>query len=325
MLTYNFLLLIFAGLINSSFVIPIRYINHLTHNKIWLSYSIIGIALLPWLIYICCFPAINHYFILQPLLLIIIAIGGSIFGLGQICFLSAIERIGIALSFLINLSIGVTVGLLFVIFYKAAVLTSKEYEVIFAILLIILSLLIYYFANKQTNYISKEKNYQHGWCMAALAGVASGIQNITFIIVMSFDPIPFNNQNAFWVWPPFLLAASIPMILGFYIKVKHENSQSFFDDNKIAQIKNILLISIMGVCFNGSLLLYSIAMSQLPTRAQIIGWPCFMIAIILGSQVWGFIYKEFQCLSKAKKGLCIVSMAILFAALIILSIAQASQ
>lgn len=207
---------------------------------------------------------------------------------------------------------------MFVVFYEAAFFTEKGFLVTLAVLLILSSLIIYYFAGK-TSRPSKDLNIDHeshhtkGWILASLTGLTSGLQNITFIIV-TFHATQFQTMNSFWVWPPFLLAAAIPMFFGFKQKNANSSMSSFLT------AKNSVLIILMGLFFTGSLVFYSLAMNHLNDLEQIIGWPAFMLSIIFASQMWGIIYKE-AANSKFKNKLYrFVSLSLLIIAVILLAI-----
>ena len=317
----NMLLIILAGLMNGSFVIPARYIKNIVNEEIWFYHSIIGLAIIPWIILAITLPsALHHYLFLQPTILIFIIFSGLIFGLGQICFSYAIESIGVALSFTINLGIGVTIGSLFVVFYKTTFFTLQAYLVILAVFLILLSLIIYYYAGKNSQerqYLKYQKSshYRTGWLLASLAGVASGLQNITFVTVAFYTKTQFQISNSFWVWPPFLFAAAIAMFFGFLYRIKRNPANKL----QFLGIKSTLLIAIMGLFFTGSLALYSGGMNKLTHQQQIIGWPAFMITIILTSQIWGWLYSKVSGVALRNKLFMICSVMLLVIAIIILS------
>lgn len=50
----------------------------------------------------------------------------------------------------------------------------------------------------------------------------------------------------------------------------------------------------MGLCFTGSLAVYSTTMPHLSSQAQLFAWPGFMIAIILAAQFWGWLEMKHQ-------------------------------
>ena len=318
--------IIIAGVINGSFVIPARYIKNISHEKVWFYHSIIGLGIIPWIMLFLFFPILMQAYYALPLnLWVYIMVGGIIFGLGQVCFAKAIKHLGIALSFAINLGIGVTIGSLFVVFKASNFFTFQSYEVILAVALIVVSLVFYYFSTKKTeknnkiNNKDKEGNapnfYQTGWILASLAGVASGFQNITFVFVGFYAKTQFpmaNLLNSFWVWPPFLFAAALPMMIGFGSQLKIKE--------KTIKIKNSLLIILMGLCFTGSLVLYSNGMSRLPGNQKMLGWPILMILIILTSQAWGWIYGEFKNNVLRNKVYRIISLLLLIVSIVILSL-----
>lgn len=78
----------------------------------------------------------------------------------------------------------------------------------------------------------------------------------------------------------------------------------------------------MGLCFTGSLVLYSYGMSNLPHQQQVVGWPILMIVIILTSQMWGLIYKEMPENTGKSKILRITSVILLITAIILLAVTQ---
>jgi L-rhamnose-H+ transport protein len=308
--------ILLAGIMNGSFVIPTRYIKNINSEKIWLFHSLIGLAIIPWLLLLLVSPtAFQYYPLLQSNTWVFLIMGGAIFGIGQVCFAYAIAFIGVALSFAVNLGIGVTIGSLFVVFYQHEFFTSSGYRVSLAVLLIISSLIVSYYAsrNKQ-NLHHITHNYHMGWILAIVAGIASGFQNITFVMVAFHTQTQFQANNSFWVWPPFLLAAAIPMMIGFIYRIRQNRANSSFN------IKGILAVIIMGLLFTGSLALYSRGMSSLSLTEQVLGWPILMVSIILVSQGWGLFYGEAQNNTKRGKLLRFFSLTLLILAIILLSL-----
>ena len=124
----SLLWLLVAGIMNGSFVIPMRFAKDLNAKHIWFFHSIIGLIIVPWLILGIWFShTASYYKFLASDLLYLLAITGVAFGIGQVCFFYAIEKLGVALAFVINLSIGVTLGSLFVVFYKHLFLSDLNF------------------------------------------------------------------------------------------------------------------------------------------------------------------------------------------------------
>ncbi len=315
--------IIIAGLMNGSFVVPSKYIRGLNNDEIWFYHSIIGLIILPWLMLSMIAPeAFNAYTTLPHTLLLVILLIGAIFGGGQICFMTAIKRIGIGASFAVNLGMGTIIGSLFVVFYKKMLLTQHGFFVILAVLLVITSLWLYYLAIKpiKDGRASSPKVYLAsclGWVFAILAGIASGLQNILFTTIF-FAQIPsMKSLNPFWIWPPFLLGAAIPMAISLYHQARRSALLTHGINLRLEQ-RNIILIALMGICFTGSLVLYSTTMAHLNSQVQLFAWPAFMVAIILSAQFWGYLEIKQKSLPH-KTNYIACSILILITAIVFLS------
>lgn len=320
LLKTNVIPIIAAGLMNGSFVIPARYIKSISNEKIWFYHSMIGLAIIPWILLALTSPGLIHNYLFLPLdTLTFLIVGGAIFGVGQVCFAYAIESLGIALSFAINLSIGVTIGSMFVVFYKSNFFTVQSYLVTFAVLLIICSLIIHYYAHKKNLGYNVTSSYHRGWILASLTGLTSGLQNIIFVIVAFHSKTQFQTTDSFWVWPPFLLAAAVPMLLGFSYKTRKETADKLCSSERLLDVKNMFLVTLMGLFFTGSLALYSCGMDQLTHQEQMAGWPVFMVSIIFASQMWGCVHGEANGTTKRSKFYMLCSVLLLVIAIIILA------
>lgn len=323
----SLIILILAGVINGSFVVPTYYIKCLSSERVWLYHSVIGLAVIPWAILLLMSPKeLLQYLNLPHNTLLFILGAGFVFGIGQLCFAYAIELVGLALSFTINLGLSVTIGSIFVVLYKTVFFTRQGGLVTLAVVLILTGLVIYYFSGRYNigrnqHAILHKSQYHQGWYLAAITGLASGLQNITFVVVVFHTVTPFKTQNSFWLWPPFLSAAAIAMFLGFLYRIKQKLKlvNTYVSLKQKVRIKNIFLIVIMGACFTGSLALYSSAMSSLSHIQQVIGWPVFMVAIILVTQGWGWLYNETNRATFKCKCYMFASAIFLIAAIMVLA------
>ncbi len=313
--------IILAGIMNGSFIIPSRYTRNLNSEQVWLIHSSVGLLIIPLVILFISPNILNAYLSETHSSILILLICGLLFGVGQILFSKSINLIGIGLSFAINLGLGVAIGSLYVVICHGLLFTKHGAMVSFSIILILLALYINYVSSKASNIETKsheKKRYHLGWLFALLTGLTSGIQNIAFVIV-AFNPNHhLVNLNPFWVWPLFLISASIPMMIGFSISIKMKNN---YHTKKLSyDTKNLLLITMMGILFTGSLYFYSTGMQSLNAISRVIGWPSFMVAIILSSQVWGIIHKD-KTIIKNRKNIFykIISIGFLIASILILS------
>jgi L-rhamnose-H+ transport protein len=319
-INYNIIPIILAGIMNGSFVVPTRYTKGLTQAKTWCLHSIIGMLIIPWGILFCFSPeSFANYKLLPFNDLCLIIVSGLIFGIGQIGFAKSIEKLGIALSFTINISLGVIIGSLYVVFYKHAFFTLKGALVVVSVLLIVFGLIIKYFSTSTSQASGYKSNYFIiGWLLALFTGITSGLQNITFVTIAFSHNIHIQAQSSFWVWPLFLTIGALPMFIGFlYLSSKEKSA----DKRNMVSTKaiNLCFIIVMGIFFAGSLYMYSYGMDHLHGKLQIVGWPTFMVGIILTTQIWGYIYREHH-ISKQQLVYQATSIVLLLTAIIILSL-----
>jgi L-rhamnose-H+ transport protein len=74
----------------------------------------------------------------------------------------------------------------------------------------------------------------------------------------------------------------------------------------------------MGVCWYGSLLLYSKASQLIGALGPIIGWPIFMGITILVSNLWGWKHDEWKNCSVKAENTIKLGLAFLIIAIIVL-------
>ncbi|AKP72847.1 hypothetical protein [Piscirickettsia salmonis] len=323
MLTKSLLLLSVAGAMNGSFVTPSRYIKTFSYSVLWLIYSFIGLIVTPWAaLFMTTNIHLTDYQKLTGYVSVMLIIGGLVFGFGQIALINAIRRVGLALSFAVNLGVGVALGSLFTFFYKAqGVQLIHSILIISAVFLIVIGLIMYYFSFN----IEKRKNknsFYMGWMCAFTAGLASGFQNVVFIIAISNSSY-FSGANLFWVWPPFLSVAGLITGAYFLFNALNYDKESCINKNLYnlqLLLKNLFLITVMGILFTGSLALYSLGMYGVDHKGQVIGWPIFIVLIILSSQLWGWVYKENINTSRKQKIFAVSSIFLFLFSIVILSL-----
>ncbi|MEM9243878.1 MAG: L-rhamnose/proton symporter RhaT [Pseudomonadota bacterium] len=320
-------LIVFAGIINGCFAVPLRTIRGISHEKIWTYFAIMSMLVLPWILLVLLSPsAFYHYFNIPFTMWSILAIGGIAFGIGQLCQSYAINYIGISRVFATNLGIGMTTGSMFVVFYQHVFFTAKGLLVSIVVVLVVLSLLLNYYSihkpqQKAMHMVLKKK----GWFLAVFAGIGSGLQNISFVIVSFHENALFAVGSSYWYWPPFLMIAGLIMLLGYWLRKRNaqvdgmqaDNSHSLsISTNLIAVFALLLLASLF---YTGSLALYSISMSQFNPAQRVFGWPALLLSIILSSQLWGVIYKEYHALSRKQRYGIYLGLALLIISILLLS------
>ncbi len=296
-----------AGIINGSFALPSKRTKQWQFEHIWLNFALWAFLIIPWVSIFFFDPNVMLvYRHLAFSTLLIVGIGGLLFGIGQICFAQALKKIGQSLSFLLNISIGTGVGFLLplIILHPHEFNTSFGLMTITGTILILFGLILSYKAGKKSDISKKvspanlsEKHYYHhhqahyplGIILAIMAGIFFGLQNFTFAatheIQLTALQIGLSDLAAsVIIWPIFLTFTFIPYVAYMiYLHLKHKSIHLYFHRRSFL---NIQLAILMGLFWYGSLILYSKAALLIGTLGPIVAWPLFMVCIILTSNIW---------------------------------------
>jgi L-rhamnose-H+ transport protein len=325
------LLILAAGVINGSFALPTKYIVKWRFENIWLQYALWAFVVLPWLSMFILEPKVFSIYAASPFsLLCFMLAGGFIFGAGQICFALAIDMIGIGLGFVINLGLGIGLGFLLplVIQHPHQIPTPFGFLTLLGTALAVAGLIVSNHAgllrDRQRSRPAQAAQgrpgtHALGVLLAALAGLSSAGQNVAFsltgglqVLAVKMGAGAFAAANI--LWPGFLLCGFIPYAL--YTLRLHRKNDSFALYKEAGTAKYHVFALAMGACWYGSLLFYSKASQLIGDLGPLVGWPMFMVLIILTSSFWGWRHKEWDgCGPKAmavmRRGLALLMSSIL--------------
>lgn len=245
------------------------------------------------------------------------------------------------LSFVINIGIGMALGCLLPLVFQHAdkIMTPFGLLTLIGTSLSVVGLVISNHAGMLRDYekhklqiekstVSANKNGNHklGLILAIIAGITSSGQNFVFSLTYDLQTIAKNVGAtdlgaSTIIWPAFMLCAFIPYAM--YTLYLHGKNKSFVNYRQTDTIKYFLFILVMGLCWYGSVLLYSKASKLMGSSlGPLICWPILMVLIILVSNFWGWKHKEWEgCGNKAKK---LIKQGLLFLVLSIIVLSCSS-
>lgn len=306
-----FLLVVLAGIINGSFALFIKYMKSWRFENIWLGYAIIAFLIAPFLVGWIIDPStpVGLHEVSSSMKWVIV-IGGLGFGIGQVCFAFAMNRIGIGLGFLLNIGIGTVLGSLLplVIQHSDQLVTLPGLLTVFACILIVVGLIICYVAGharerEQGHAVKTDfRPYIVGVVAACVAGLFSAGQNVMFSLTEPVKNLALQHGYSKLAaslidWPYFLLFAFIPYVIYMIcLGVKNKSMSLYVTKPKPHYY---LFVILMGLFWYGSLALYSESAEIIGRFGPIVGWPLFMVFIILTSNFWGWFKKEWKGCSSA--------------------------
>lgn len=315
-----FLFFIIAGAINGSFALPTKYMPNWKFENIWLFFGFWNFIILPWIAASIFAPQILHiYAATPPKLLWLLIIVGFSYGFGQISFALALEKIGFGLGFLVNLGLGISLGYLLPLLgqHSDKILTPFGLITFAGTTIAMIGLFIANKAGKLRNHEQstlkgivenenkKNNNYKFGILLAIVAGLVTATQNFAFSLTYDMQTIALNMGAsslgaATIIWPIYLTSCAIPSTI-FYLFL-HKKNNSFECYKQPQQFKYHLLALSMALLWYVPVMLFSLAAKMVGNLGPLVGWPMYLVLVILSSNFWGWKHKEWEhCSVKAKK------------------------
>lgn len=290
--------IVIGGVINGSFALPTQHIRQWNFENVWLNYSVWAFLVLPWISIFSLAPNVWPVYQHIPAhLWEILLIGGALFGIGQACFAQALQMIGFGLGFVINIGLGTALGFLLplVVLHPEKILTPFGGATLAGAVLITIGLLVSYRAGKQRD--KRTPHFQTGMIFAIAAGICSAIQNFTFAATSGLQIAALHAglshlAAAMIIWPVFLTATFFPYAI--YMLYLHRKHRAFANYPGAQNGVNSLLCLIMALCWYCSLVLYSQASLLIGGLGPVVGWPLFMVLIILMANFWGWRRQEWS-------------------------------
>lgn len=327
------ILILIAGIINGSFALPTKHVAKWRFENIWLQYSLWAFVILPWVIAYFMVPQITSvYAEISPALFWIMVVGGLLMGVGQVCFALSMKMIGLGLGFVVNLGIGILLGFLLPLLFQhpEQIATPFGFMTLLGCLLAILGLIASHQAGKlhhkgkpigSKSEIKPSSHYTLGVILAIIAGLSSSGQNFSFAMTAPMQQIALAKGAStvgasIVMWPGFLLCTFVPYALYMiYLNVKNKSFSCFKAEGTG---KYYFFAFVMGLFWYGSLIFYSKATNLIGALGPMVGWPLFMIFIILTSNFWGWRSGEWTGSTSKVKNVMWMGLGLLILAIIVL-------
>ncbi len=326
-------LIVLAGLLNGSFALPTKSMKKWEFENIWFIFVIFCFLIAPWLVMFALGAnPLPIYAQATPAVVYTMILGGIFFGIGQCAFAVALNTIGLGLGFVINIGLSIILGTLMPYLHLsgAAATTSPLTTTLIVVALVIAAtgLLLYYKAGKMRDNEKggmgsiKQASFTVGLIAAIIAGLSSAGQNYSFSVSSSMQQIALHHgmsslAASVILWPGFLACGSIPYALYMIVQLNKNKTWGKFSEGGHLSLYSFFTV-LMTIGWYGSLLLYSKASQLIGTLGPVIGWPLFMILIILTSNFWGWRYQEWANCSKTTNRTIIYGILAMLVAVVIL-------
>jgi L-rhamnose-H+ transport protein len=331
------LLALLAGILNGSFAAPTKYTGRWKWENIWAIWAVVAFFVVPWFLAILTVPHLFAVYSGANVRTPLTVIGfGAAYGIAAVCFGLGVEAIGIALNFAIALGLSTAVGSLVPLLslHPEQMFTPKGLTVEAGIGVVLLGIIVCAAAGRakerevvKTDPASDEPvrtrtSFKVGLVFAIVAGVGSPFINFGLafggpLLTGAAAEGASAASQANVIWPPLLSATLIPYLAYCaYLWRKNESLRLYALPGTASYW---LLGALMGVLWMSSIAIYGTASATMAEMGPVLGWPLFMSAIIITSNVWGFATGEWRRVRRATVSTVSLGMLLLILGFCILA------
>ena len=333
--TAGIALLILAGAMNASFSLPMKFTRRWAWENTWAIWSLWALLIMPTVAAYLTVPRLGLVYAQAGAnIVVLVAACGLAWGIAQVLFGMAIDAIGIALAFAIVLGLSAAMGSLLPLFqlHPEKVFTSAGLGVLMGVLLVLVGVSVCAIAGRKREHSSttqsnRSLSFTAGLACAILSGVGAAAMNFGVAYggplmnaANAAGTIPAWRTNA--VWLPLMAAGAIPNLLYCLFLMRKKGTLKNYSKHGTGTYWG--LAALMAFLWFISTLLYGVASGTLGELGPILGWPFFMSLIVIVASILGIVTGEWKGAGKAPLRIQIAGVAILVAAVVVLSIAGRS-
>ncbi len=320
--------IVLAGLLNGSFAVPLKTARTWKFNHIWTIHSLLAMVVIPWVFAGMTVPRWNEVLQAVPLQAWLRLMGwGVLFGIASLLYGVAVDMLGIALGFAIQLGLSIVLGSLLPMLWARAIelQSSRDWFFILGLGLMVVGVILCARAGGgQTGSASPSgRRFRLGLMVALAGGILAptlnfGIQYGTALLgkaAESRGPERFPVQ-IYLAWAVFLSSAAVLQATCCFYRVMKEKSTGLF--GKGMATHDALQVLVMSSLWISSVFIYGRSAFGLGHLGTSFGWPIFIALIILTSNAWGVLLGEWrEAVKTAWHRMILGSGALIIAAFII--------
>ena len=301
--------IVLAGLLNGSFAVPLKTTRVWKFNHIWTLHSLLAMGMMPWIVVLAAVPGWSNLLAHVPARGWLILVGwGVLFGIASLLYGIAVDLLGIALGFAIQLGLSIVLGALLPLFWAGAfeLRSQGDWFFVLGLALMVVGVILCAQAggSKGEAGSSSAKRFRLGLLIAIVGGVLAptlnfGIQYGTALLSKGAGT---GSKQGFPVeiylaWAVFLSSASVVQAGYCFGRAVREHSTAVFAAGM--RTRDALQVPAMSLLWIASVYVYGRSAFGLGSLGNSFGWPVFVALIILTSNAWGVLLAEWKQASRA--------------------------
>jgi L-rhamnose-H+ transport protein len=301
-----FLLIILAGLLQGSFVVPMKATKQWEWENNWLGFTFLGLVVLPALVAVLTVPQAMLVLSSSPARSIwLAALLGLGWGCGSACFGLGVREVGMGLAFSIVAGLSGAFGSL--IPWFSSPVKTYDYSVLLwsGVFIMLIGVGICAVAGRereralgaQDREKRGQKQFSVGLTICIIGGILSCFMNLGFVYgaevarqAQALGASAENAPNVLWMVimtggfvANALYCGRILLTRGTLEKYRAPGS-----------LRNWGWIVLMALIWEGNLLAYAAGANRIGNLGPSVGWPAVLSMTLITSNVWGVLTGEWR-------------------------------
>src|SRR5579875_2835001 len=233
-------LLILAGISNASFALPMKFVRGWAWENTWLLWCVFALLMLPCALAFTLIPDFAGVLVNAGNVITVVAVCGAAWGVAQVMFGLALDRIGIALTFSIVLGLSAAMGSLVPLVRQHAdqLFAASGLISLAGIALVLLGVAMSAVAGRMRDRArhaeaTKPERVGSGLVLAIASGVCASMMNVGFASGGSLTAAAASHgAGSLWqtdaIWMPLMAGGAVPNIAYcIYLLLRRKTSANF--------------------------------------------------------------------------------------------------
>ena len=308
--TMGFALILTAGILQGTFMLPLKYTSKWNWENTWLSFSFMGYLIFPWLVALLTVPQLKeilHQTSTSTLLGTILF--GFGWGLGCLTFGLGIDYLGLSLGFALILGLTAAIGTLIpmLVLSPEKLMSAKGAVLLVGVVTMLAGISLCSWAGKLKETAldagsagldqAPRKSYALGVLFCILSGVLSACANLGFAFGTEVT-----TRATQWGTPqqyasiPLWSVMMLPLFLCngpfcFYLLLRNQSLAKF----RLPHTGRYYLLaaSMAGMWLVG-MFFYGFGANKLGQTGSSIGWAILMSSVVIVANLWGLTTREWR-------------------------------
>ena len=323
-------LIMAAGLMSGTCMLPLKFVRSWKWENLWLVFSLVSLVIIPWMLAIGLVGSLFETYRTLPFRqLAIPMLFGTGWGVAQILFGVSVKRLGLGIAYAIIVGLGAVLGTLVPLFVQQRP-TAKEHAIQLivggvAVMVIGISLTTWGGQIKERatdiSQSASHRAYPAAIFLAVLCGFMAPMLNYSFAFGQGIAQaaVRLGNQpvhSAYAVWPIGLAGGFLPnAAYSLWLLFKNRTWPLF----RCARA-DLLWSCLMGILWMGAFALYGMSATFLGALGTSVGWGLLQIFMIMTATLAGALTGEWKHASRSATVLLSSGIASLTVAIVLLAL-----